>query len=366
MKEASDLRDVLQVHDSSTNPGWNDYLDWDLPGLTYQPDALAWYPNDVMDITGQPFFTDAHSPTTSAANGLPDADYEGGSNTEFCGLQPWYPNATGTLSSEFAAASTRPQPSTSTGTSYNSTSLDEGIQPADQKNSNKQLSPKISHRRPSLDGISSRRVPRAQAADLVQNLEESHSPSSEEENERVSTAKSEAHKKRKLAHSVIEKNYRSRIKDGMAELRNCVPSREKGRRSLDSGGYPVTGDSASSASSGKVATLSDAVQYVRALERQNEALHGQLDVMQRRNNTLQKIALSKVDTTVSVEEIDEENVEEQIEGGQSEQANKRSTKLRVRRRDEARLKVVAHAPNLRRHGGVSGTLPGTFADIPIS
>lgn len=367
MKEASDLRDALQLHDSSTNPGWNDYLDWDLPGLTYQPDALAWYSNDVMDIAGQPFFADAHSPTTNAANGLPDANYEGGSNTDFCGLQPWYSNATGALSSEFPAASTRPQLSTSTVTSYNSTSLDEGGQAADQTHGNEQLSPKISRRRPSLDeGISSRRAPEAQATDLVKKSEESHSPSSEEENERVNTAKSEAHKKRKLAHSVIEKNYRCRIKDGMAELRHCVPSREKGRRSLDSGGHPVPGDSASSPSSGKVATLSDAVQYVRALERQNEALHGQLDVMQRRNNTLQKIALSKVDTTVSVEEIDDEDVEEQMGGEQSEQANKRSKKFRVRGRDDARLKAVAHAPNLRRHGGVAGTLPGTFAGIQIS
>jgi hypothetical protein len=132
--------------------------------------------------------------------------------------------------------------------------------------------------------------------DLTEELDEAPTLGSEVESEQVSNAKLDASKKRKFAHSVIEKKYRSRIMDGMAELRHCVPSAARARSSFDSKrpkGQKVADDATSNHSSGKVATLSDAVQYVRALELQNETLHGQLDVIQRRNHTLQKIALSK-------------------------------------------------------------------------
>jgi hypothetical protein len=47
--------------------------------------------------------------------------------------------------------------------------------------------------------------------------------------------------KRKIVHSVIEKKYPSKIKDGIAELRYCVPSARKGRTSsLGSGVIHVT------------------------------------------------------------------------------------------------------------------------------
>jgi hypothetical protein len=39
-------------------------------------------------------------------------------------------------------------------------------------------------------------------------------PSSAEENAHINTAKLDANKKGKIAHSVIEKNYRSRLADG--------------------------------------------------------------------------------------------------------------------------------------------------------
>jgi hypothetical protein len=53
------------------------------------------------------------------------------------------------------------------------------------------------------------------------------------------------------------------------------------------------------------------VQYVKSLGLQEEAMHGQLDLMQRRNSTLQKVALLKIDTNtlaiqMSIEETDEE------------------------------------------------------------
>lgn len=119
-------------------------------------------------------------------------------------------------------------------------------------------------------------------------------PSSAEENARINTVKLDANKKRKIAHSVIEKNYHSRIVDGMAELRHCVPSTIRDRSPQDDGQSAVE-DAAPNHSSGKVAVLADAVQDVKAPSSQNEALHGQLKVMRRRNTALQHIALSKVD-----------------------------------------------------------------------
>jgi Helix-loop-helix DNA-binding domain len=79
----------------------------------------------------------------------------------------------------------------------------------------------------------------------------------------------DANKKRKIAHSLFEKNYRSRIKDGMAELRHCVPSIRKGNSSLESNTTEtqVHADKAKQNHSfGKVATRSDAVQYMKSLE----------------------------------------------------------------------------------------------------
>jgi hypothetical protein len=358
IRDASDLRDVLQLHETSANPGWNDYMDWDLPGLTYQPDALAWYPTEETSTVQQPFFADAHSPTANAVNTSLHNNYDSNSNTEFRGLQPWYSTTTRELSSVSPVATTRPQLSPSALTSYDSTPLDEAGQQADQIYGTQQWLPKVNRRRSSVgDGDMYPHRSDAQSTISVKEAEEHPSPSSEEENERISTAKSAAHKKRKIAHSVIEKNYRCRIKDGMAELRLCVPTREKGRRSLDSEGHPVTGDAASNQSSGKVAILSDAVQYVRALERKNEALHGQLDVMQRRNNTLQKIALSKVDTTVAVEEMEDEDHGEEVVGDGRGEQSKRSG---GRGKGDGRSKAVAHSPSLtrKRHTSVTGTLAG--------
>lgn len=361
MREASDLRDDLQVHETSANPSWNDYMDWDLPGLTYQPEALAWYPTDRANMADQSYFADEHSHATKAANALLGTNYEGASNTDFLGLEPWYSTANRELLPVSPVAVTRPQlsPSTLT-TSYDSTQLGEAAQQVDQSYGSQPWLTQISRRPSSLDERKcSRRASGSHSATSVKEAEEDPSPSSEEDSNRISTAKSDAHKKRKIAHSVIEKNYRCRIKDGMAELSHCVPAREKGRRSLDSAGHRITGDSASNQSSGKVAILSDAVQYVKALERQNEALHGQLDVMQRRNNTLQRIALSKVETTASVEENADEDGDEHAGGGRGGQTRQRSKKPGGRGKDEARSKAVAHGPSLlSKHASVIGTLAG--------
>lgn len=385
LKEASDLRDIVQVHDSSTNPGWSDYLDWDLPGLSYQPDALAWFPSDGTTTTDQsPFFTGASSQSNNAANGVLESSYGPSRNTEFCGLQPWYSTAIRDVASVSPAATTRPQLSTSAPTSYDSPSLEDGSQKADQTYGGQPWSPK-DNRRPSVrgDGMYPHRSSEPQAVDRTEQPEEAPSTSSGEENERINTAKSDANKKRKIAHSVIEKNYRSRIKDGMAELRHCVPSTVKGRAARDAGGHPGADDLTANHSSGKVAILSDAVQYVKALELRNEVLHGQLDVMQRRNNTLQKIALSKVDTNTmaggSVEEIDDDDGGGQKQGYESLEAATRSKKsprsrivrdwdsrMPVHSKDGGRSKAVMHSPSLtKRHGSVTNGVTGTLAGVKI-
>lgn len=44
--EVADSRDIVRMHATSTNGGWNDYQDLDLPGLTYQPDYLICFPSE--------------------------------------------------------------------------------------------------------------------------------------------------------------------------------------------------------------------------------------------------------------------------------------------------------------------------------
>ena len=311
LKEAAESLKMQQIHNAETNMGWNNYLDWDLPELMYQPDALAWHPGDRLS-----FFGDFQGPMTDAANGMSDASYEQSSKTEFDGLQPWYSRGMQDSSSVVAVIPPR-QESSSECASYQSTLLDEESNLADQTYRSRTFSPSLSlsHQSSSIsDGVYSRRPSKLLAIDLTKELDELLSHSSEEEKERISTTKIDTSKKRKIAHSLIEKNYRSRIKDGMAELRYCVPVLAKGKSSVDSnrpGGQPAAEDAMPSHSSGKVATLSDAVQHVKALELQNQTLHGQLDVMQRRNNTLQKIVLSKADAStpapsISVDEINAE------------------------------------------------------------
>jgi hypothetical protein len=293
LKEAAESRDMLQMQNSTSNMGWNDYLDWE----TYHPDSLAWFPNKGVASDQPQFFTNTQSPTANAANGLPEPRSEKALDSNFCGLQPWYSTEMQEFSSVSCAATTRPQLSASEVNSYESTSLDEESQPTDQSYGSQPWSPNISRQLSSMsDGAFARIPSHGPTVDLTQELDDAPRHSSEDEDARRNTARVDASKKRKLAHSVIEKNYRSRIKDGMAELRHCVSLTARGRSSLDSmrlESQQGADDAAPNHSFGKFATLSNAVQYVKSLELENEALHERLDVMLRRNNTLQKIALSK-------------------------------------------------------------------------
>lgn len=120
-----------------------------------------------------------------------------------------------------------------------------------------------------------------------------------------STTEVDTKKRCKIAHSVVERNYRSRISDGMAELRHCVPRRPHDG-SCAASTYPEGPLAAESITenhaSGKVGILSNAVQYVKTLKVQNEALHKELDILRLRENTLQMIALSKVDVSTALSE----------------------------------------------------------------
>jgi len=296
LKEAAECGNIQQPSHSATNIGWNDYLGWDLPGLTYQPDASAWYPSEKMTIDQTLFFGDIETPT-AAANSLPDIIFGPSSTTDFCGLQPWYSTLAQDLPSITPAIIDPPPCSGSEYTPYESTSLDEDNKPAHRRYNSQTRPLKIIRQTSSFsDEVCSQKSSKEPAIDFTEELDDAPILDSEVESDQVSNAKLDVSKKRKMAHSVIEKKYRSRITDEMTKLRHCVPSAARARSSFHSKhpkGQKAADDATSNHSSGKVATLSDAVQYVRALELQNEALHGQLDVMQRRNHTLEKIVLSK-------------------------------------------------------------------------
>jgi hypothetical protein len=321
--EAAKSRDMPQMQNLNWNMGWNDYQDEDLPGLTYHPDSLAWFP-DESAASGQPeCFTDSQFTTADAANSLPEPNSEKASNSNFCGLQPWYSTGMQEFSSVTPAATTRPQLSGGEFKSFESTSLDEESSLSDQSYSSQPWSLTISRQPSSMSDEAFTRVPCiSPTVDLAQELDDAPSHSSEDENARGNTARADANKKRKIAHSIIERNYRSRIKSGMAELRHCVPPTARGRSFLDSKrpGDPQLADNAApNHPSGKVATL------------EMEALHGRLDVMQRRNVTLQKIAMSKASTNTPatstyMEKMEEEDTEEDDEGSKNEQTSKRSKK----------------------------------------
>lgn len=315
LKQAAEAREMLQMQNTDIDTGWNDHLDWDLPGLTYRADLLACFPIEGAAALQPPFVDDTQSATVDVSNSLPEASNNTISKTNFCGLQDWYSTGTQGLASISSVVETRPRLSGSNYTSYESTLLSEDSRPAEQAHSSQPWSPKTSRQLSSLGGGAfPPLLSHGPATNLTRELEGLQSPSSGDENEERDTARVNANKKRKTAHSIIEKNYRYRIMEGMAELRHCVPLSAKDSFSVDSKpseSQQAPEDVTPSRSSGKVATLTDAVQYVKLLELRNKALHRQLDVMQRRNDTLQKIALSKVDTNMPVthmymDETDEE------------------------------------------------------------
>jgi hypothetical protein len=313
----------LQVRESSTD-GWNEYLNWELPEFASREyssvDTSAphstWYTNDRAIHDGSTHYAGGPDSKKDSINYLSVINFDRSSGAEFCGLQHWYSSATQDLPSESSEADARPQLADSAYMSYESTSLGEADLNPHQSFGTPPWPPKSSPGEASFDEATPpRKMSRMKNAERIKQLEDSFSPSPPKEVDRANAAaKLDTNKKRKIAHSLIEKNYRSRIKDGMAELRHCVPSTRKGTSSLESNmtETQVHADEAKqSHSSGKMATLSDAVRYVKSLELRNEALHGKLDVMQRRNDTLQKIALSKVDmitppTDEATDELEQE------------------------------------------------------------
>ena len=296
LKEAAECGNIQQMPHSTTNMGWNDHLGWDLPGLTYQPDALAWYPSEEMTVDQNLFFGDIQTPA-AVANRLPDIICGPSSTSDFYGTRLWNSTSAQESRSVKLAVSLPSPPPDSEYTSYESTSLDEDSRPAHQRYHSQTWPPKIICQTSSVSHeVSSHKSSKEPALELTEELYDTLTPGTEIESERVSHEKLDASKKRKFAHSVVEKHYRSKIKDAMTELRHCVPSAARVRPSYDSK-RPKSRQAADNArsnhSSMKVATLSDAVEYVKALEVLIEALNGRLDIMQRRNHTLQKIALSK-------------------------------------------------------------------------
>jgi hypothetical protein len=334
LSEAAEFRNMPQMQNSTSENGWNDCLDWNLPGATHHPGALDWFLNEGATSDQPQFLTHTQSPTADAANGLPQSNSERMTHLPFCGLQPWYSSGVQDFLSLSPTATARPQLSGSEFDSYTSTSLGEESHLTGQSYSSLAWSHNVSRQISSVsDRALAPRPSNGPTVDLTQELDNTSSHSSEDKEVRRNATGVDVHKRRKMAHSIVEKNYRSRINDGMTELRDCVPSTARGGHSLDSkrrGSQQGADDAAPDHLFGKVATLSNAVQYVKSLELENEGLHGRLRVMKRRNYTLQQIALSKTDTRAPVTSIkletDQEDIEAHRHGSKKEQASKKRRK----------------------------------------
>jgi hypothetical protein len=311
LKEASESTNLLlQTSSSSAGTEWNESMDWNAPNLFYQTEFLA--DNTASDLpwhTIEAAITDllgcgngAWPSIIGPAADPPSSVFQQPTGIGFCGLQHWYSEGSQECSSEAPMATTRPQFSESSDCSFGTISTSKGSQTTDQI-CGVLLNWSETSRRPSssikIDELSLQKISKDQEFDPTEDLQEPLSPSSAGRSQKVSNADDDVKKRRKIAHSKIEKHYRSRIKDGMAELRHCVPLTAEGISSSASHRArkrPLLQSPTQNHSSGKVATLSDAVQYVKALTDQNEALQGKLDVLHRCNNTLQKIALSNAET----------------------------------------------------------------------
>ena len=393
-KEAAESGDILQTQNPGPNSSWDDYLEWSQPRLAYE-DSFAWYPSEGAVTDQSQFYNDTQCLIANSINDIPESRSDKTSKSNFCGLQPWYFKVMQDFSPISPPATILPQLVGGKAISYESSSLDEESQLADQRYENESCSPKTSRQLCSVSDDGYPRTPSDGASiDLTEELDDHPSPS-EDEKDRCKIARVNANKKRKIAHSVIEKKYRSRINDSMAELRHCIPSTAKGGASLDSKrSFSEQGpdDVIQNRSSGKVATLLDAVHYIQELELENEAFHGKIDVIQRQNKTLQKIALYKINTNalpiiMDDMDIDEECAEQDMEGGDNEQASNRRKNNPLDRvccneskgsgvaqggseslqKDVVRTKAVTHAPRLdKRYGSTTKSLNGKLAAIKIS
>lgn len=297
LQVAAECAKLQQILHNTTNIGWNDYVSRDLPGLTYQSDGMAWYPSEEITFDQNLLFQDIQTSTVKT-NALPESINGPSSTSEFYDTQLWnlIPTQESLSVTTPAVSILQPCPETKY-TSYKSNPINKDSRPAHEISRVQTLPPKSILQTSSLeDKDYSRKSSAKPALELTDEFCDISNLGTDLKSQRVSNANMDAGKKRKLAHSVIEKHYRSKIKDAMAELRHCVPSAARVRSSYDSKRskrQEAAENASSDHSSKKVAILSDAVEYVKALEVLNEALHGRLDVMQRRNHTLQKIALSK-------------------------------------------------------------------------
>lgn len=180
--------------------------------------------------TDQPhFFIDTQSPKADATNGLPDCNSEKTWHLTCCDLQPWYSSGIQEFSPLSPIATARPQLSGNESSSYTSTLLDEESQPRDQSYSSPAWSHNISRQLSSMsDGAFARIPSNSPTIDLTQELDSSLSHSSKAKELRCNTGGIDVSKKQKITHSVVDRNYRSRMQDGMVELRHCVPLTARG------------------------------------------------------------------------------------------------------------------------------------------
>ena len=317
-----DVPIIQEDRDLCVAAGWNTYLDWDLPDLSYQevdsaeaPAAdLIWYAGGTANMNNARPSPDSWLSMEDVSGDRPYST-EPASNSGFQGLQSLYSNEARGPIVERDPAHIRPQLSGSSHTSYDADSFTGESQLTDRAEGVNAWSPDASPvERAVNDEPLSWASPKTNLMANVEELEPAQNILIPEDHGLDSSTKAKINKKRKIAHSVIEKNYRSRINTGLAELRHCVPSMLKGDFPLnldEMDGIEAAEEAPQSHSSGKVGILSDAVHYVKTLELQNKSLCGKLDVLQRRHDLLQKIALSKMGdntppTETAVQDLDSE------------------------------------------------------------
>jgi hypothetical protein len=270
---------------------WNTYLDWDLPDAAYQDYSMTVLPNGRPDGYDHEFTCEQIATQKSQWPATIDAPKSAPSTRP----------ALGNTSVQASCSTTQPTPNLNfenlnyfteatplgdeffqvgfSGNSYDLDSFedtgavetDAHFWPQTSSTSVQSLKEPSEDEPPKVQPIG---FTSAKHAASVVRVVPSYAPKS--------VSSTEVNEKRKLAHSIIEKNYRSRISTGMAELRECVPI------ALD------TEDALLNQSSRKISVLADAVQYVKTLQLRNRSLTDTMDNLRRRNDLLQKIALSKI------------------------------------------------------------------------
>ena len=322
LERIPDIPIIQEDRDHCVAAGLNTYLDWDLPDLSYQEvnsaeasaADLIWYADATANVDNMKPSTDSWFSTVDVSGDRPYSA-ELASNSDFHGLQSLYSNQARGPILERNPAHIRPKLSERSHTLHDADSFTGEGQLTDQA---ERVNPWSSEASPIERAVNddplSWASPKTKLTANVEEIEAAQNFLTLEDHKLDSSTKSKHNKKQKTAHSVIEKNYRSRINIGLAELRHCVPSMLKGDCPLnldEVDSIQVAEEGPQSHSSGKVGIILDAVHYVKTLELQNQSLCGKLDVLQRRHDLLQKIALSKMGsntppTETAVENLDSE------------------------------------------------------------